>query len=82
MDIKQIKNMCDDIDASATILLALSKDRKTLHIYSSLDAEGRKAMAKVCNSNLAVRDGLKSIFDNLGEIVSSAMMMDTEEKTQ
>ena len=74
--------MCDDIDPTATILMALSKDRKTLHIYSSLDIEGRRAMAKVCNSDLAVREGLKNIFNHLGEIASNAMFMDSEEKIQ
>jgi len=65
--------MLEDIDPDATILLALSKDRKYLHFYSALDEEGRIDMIETLKTDPAILEELKNVFNVISNILGNTV---------
>lgn len=79
---EKLNKILNDIDPSATILIALSEDRKTLHAYGTLEEEGREKMVLALNSDSRTRKGVQDIIHHLYNILNNALMMEHDKKMQ
>lgn len=70
-----LKEMLDDLDPTACILMALSKDRTKLHAYTYLDDDGRLAMIKTLDSDPITLKGMEAVFNNIMVILGNTQAL-------